>query len=193
MTASKQFPLEETPGRPGFPSPPRGAGWAQPGPGGAQIAHQVPGNVVQAAIERHRGRPGTLLPLLHAIQDAIGHVPAAAVPLVAEALNLSRAEVHGVVTYYRHFRSEPSGRHVVQICRAEACQACGANALIEGAERVLGCSLHDTRADGAVTLEPVSCLGLCASSPALMVDGTPHARVTAATLARIAAQLEIHP
>uniref|UniRef100_E6PKX5 NAD-dependent formate dehydrogenase gamma subunit n=1 Tax=mine drainage metagenome TaxID=410659 RepID=E6PKX5_9ZZZZ len=156
-----------------------------------QIDSKATAKAVQALIERHQSQPGALLPLLHAVQDTLGHVPADAVPLIATGLNLSRAEVHGVITYYHHFRSEPAGRHVVQICRAEACQACGADALIGEAERLLGCGLHKTRPDDAVTLEAVYCLGLCASSPALMVDGTPHARVTAATLARIVAQLEI--
>ncbi len=157
----------------------------------APIDSKATANTVQALIERHRSRPGALLPLLHAVQDALGHIPADAVPQIAKGLNLSRAEVHGVITYYHHFRSEPAGRHVVQVCRAEACQACGADALIDAAESLLGCGLHTTRSDAAVTLEPVYCLGLCAASPALMVDGTPHARVTVAALERIVAQLEI--
>ena len=143
---------------------------------------------VRALVAKHRLQPGALLPLLHAVQDALGHIPADAVALIAQGLNLSRAEVHGVITYYHHFRAEPAGRHVVQLCRAEACQARGAEALVEHAERTLGCTLHDTRADGEVTLEPVYCLGLCASSPAMMVDGTPHARVTKDSFDRITAQ-----
>jgi formate dehydrogenase subunit gamma len=106
-------------------------------------------------------------------------VPSASVPEIAQALNLSRAEVHGVVTYYHHFRDHPPGRHVVQICRAEACQSMGADALMAHAELRLGCGSHGTTADGQFTLEPVFCLGLCASSPALTIDGEVHARVSA--------------
>ena len=142
-------------------------------------------------IAQHRGQAGALLPLLHAVQDALGHVPAAAVPLIAQGLNLSRAEVHGVITYYHFFRSEAPGRHVVQVCRAEACQACGAEELMAEAERILGCKAHETRADGAVTLEPVYCLGLCASSPAIQVDERLHARMTPERLQRLADQLEV--
>lgn len=137
----------------------------------------------------HRDTPGGLLPALHAVQDALGHVPEAAVPVLAGLFNLSRAEVHGVVTYYHHFRRHPPGRHVVQVCRAEACQACGAEALLAQAEALLGCTRHATSADGAVTLEPVYCLGLCASSPALLIDETPHARVTPERLASLLAGL----
>jgi formate dehydrogenase subunit gamma len=146
---------------------------------------------VQSLIAQHRERPGALLPLLHAVQDALGHVPPDAVPAIAQALKLSRAEVHGVITYYHHFRSEPAGKHVVQVCRAEACQACGADALLAQAERILGCKAHETRADGAVTLEPVYCLGLCASSPAVQVNNQLLARVTPERLQRVAAELEI--
>jgi formate dehydrogenase subunit gamma len=133
---------------------------------------------LDALIAAHRDTPGALLPLLHAVQHAWGHVPDAAVPPIARALNLSRAEVHGVLTYYHHFRRQPPGRTVVQVCRAEACQACGAEALLAHAEQALGCSRHTTRADGAVTLEPVYCLGLCAQSPAVQIDGRLHARMT---------------
>lgn len=133
---------------------------------------------VSALIAEHQGRPGALLPLLHAVQEALGHVPDDAVPAIARALNLARAEVHGVVTYYHFFRREAPGRQVVQVCRAEACQACGGEALLALAERVLGCERHSTRGDGAVTLEPVYCLGLCASSPAVQIGEKLHARVT---------------
>lgn len=133
---------------------------------------------VSALIAEHRDQPGTLLPLLHAVQDALGHVPDDAVPEIARALKLSRAEVHGVITYYHFFRREAPGRTVVQVCRAEACQACGGEALLALAERMLGCERHSTRADGAVTLEPVYCLGLCASSPAVQIGEKLHARVS---------------
>ena len=149
---------------------------------------------VQRALDRHAQRPGALLPVLHAIHDELGHIPADGVPLIAAALKLSRAEVHGVVSYYPHFRSEPPGRHNVQVCRAEACQACGAEALLAHAERVLGCARHHTRADGAVTLEPVYCLGLCASSPAMRIDERLHARLTPERLEQLlAAALEFKP
>lgn len=137
---------------------------------------------VQAAIAAHAARPGALLPLLHELQDRLGYVPPAAVPLVASALNLSRAEVHGVVTFYHHFRSEPPGRHVLRLCRAEACQAVGALALEQHARQCLGVDYHGTSADGAITLEPVYCLGNCAAGPSLMLDEAVHGRVDAAAL-----------
>lgn len=150
-------------------------------------AHQS--EAVAQAIAQHAHRPGALIELLHAVQHALGHIPEAAVPRIAEALNLSRAEVHGVISYYPHLRSRPAGRRLVQICRAESCQSRGADALLAQAEQALGCKAHSTRADGAVTLEPVYCLGLCAQSPALMVDEREvHAQVTPARLAQLARQ-----
>lgn len=134
--------------------------------------------VVRDIVSRLAGEPGALLPILHAVQDALGHVPAAVVPDIAHALNLTRAEVHGVVTYYHHFRSQPPGRCVVQVCRAEACQAMGAEALWAHVQQRLGCAGHATSADGAWSLEPVYCLGLCASSPAVVVGDELHARMT---------------
>ena len=133
---------------------------------------------VRAHAIAHKHQPGGLLPALHDIQDALGHVPPAGVAAIADEFNLSRAEVHGVISYYHHFRAVPAGRHVLQICRAEACQSMGAEALIEHAQQRLGCALHGTSADGAITLEPVYCLGLCASSPALRVGDEVHARIT---------------
>lgn len=136
---------------------------------------------LQTIFTRHWNRLGALLPILHDIQDAFGHVPEQAVPLIAQELNLSRAEVHGVVTYYHHFRQQPAGRHVVRVCRAEACQAVGAEALLAHAQAHLGCTLHETTADGAITLEPVYCLGQCAVGPALLVDDEElHGRMNAA-------------
>jgi formate dehydrogenase subunit gamma len=128
------------------------------------------------------GSASALLPILHHIQDALGFVPQPLVPEIASALNLSRAEVHGVITYYHHFRSAPAGRHVVQICQAEACRANGAEALMAHASVRLACAPGHTRADGAVTLEPVYCLGLCATGPSAMVDDRLRARVSAATV-----------
>jgi formate dehydrogenase subunit gamma len=118
----------------------------------------------------------------------LGYIPKAAVASIANEFNLSRAEVHGVITYYHYFRSEPAGRHVVQICRAEACQSRGADALVAHAQQKLGCGMHETTADGAFTLEPVYCLGMCASSPALLVDEELHARVTPASFDALVAQ-----
>lgn len=136
----------------------------------------------QAAVERAciegKDKPGALLPILHAVQDAIGFVPPDAVDLIAKALNLSRAEIHGVVTFYHYFRTQRGGRHVVHLCRAEACQAQGAAALERHAKRSLGIDFHGTSADGAVTLEPVYCLGNCALGPALMIDEELKGRVS---------------
>jgi formate dehydrogenase subunit gamma len=125
---------------------------------------------IQSLVDRHLDLPGALLPMLHAIQDDFGYVPEHAVPVIAGALNLSRAEVHGVITFYHHFRQHPPGRHVVQVCRAEACQAAGAAALETHAKKCLGIDFHETTADGAVTLEAVYCLGNCALGPSLRVD-----------------------
>ena len=135
---------------------------------------------VNAALTAHAGRPGALLPILHDVQHALRHIPPAAVSAIADALNLSRAEVHGVITFYRHFRLSAPGRRLVQVCRAEACQAVGADQLLEHAQRSLGCGLHQTSSDGAVTLEPVYCLGQCAVGPAVMMDDALYGRVDAA-------------
>jgi len=129
-------------------------------------------------VERNRTRAGNLLEILHAVQNELGHVPSGAVPLIANELNLSRAEVHGVVTFYHHFRHEPPGRHTLQLCRAESCQSMGADALAAHAKARLGVDFKQTTADGRFTLEPVYCLGNCACSPALMLDGELHGRVT---------------
>jgi formate dehydrogenase subunit gamma len=122
-------------------------------------------------ISQHCGQDGPMLPLLHALQETFGCVPEAAVPMVAEALNLSRAEVHGIVTFYHDFRREPGGRHILRLCRAEACQAAGGDALAARAETRLGVAMGTTAPDGSVTLEPVYCLGLCATAPSAMIDG----------------------
>jgi formate dehydrogenase subunit gamma len=146
---------------------------------------------IERLIESHQSTQGALLPLLHAIQDAIGFIPPESVAQIAKGLNLSRAEVHGVITYYHFFRTEKPGKHVVQICRAESCQSCGSEELIQLAEKTLGCKVHHTTANGSVTLEPVYCLGLCASSPAIQVDEKLHAGVTAESLREILTQLEV--
>src|SRR5918994_4116655 len=126
-----------------------------------------------------RARPGSLLEILQGGRGLLGYFPPAAVPVIAEQLNISRAEAHGVVTFYHHFRHAPPGRHTLQICRAESCQAMGGGALADQARQRLGIDFKQTTADGAVTLEPVYCLGNCACSPAVMLDGAPHGRVTA--------------
>ena len=122
-------------------------------------------------IAEHARQEGATLVILHALQEAFGYVPEAAIPLVAQALNLSRAEVHGVFTFYHDFRHKPAGRHVLKLCRAEACQAAGGDALAARAESRLGVSLGNTTADDRVTLEPIYCLGLCATAPSAMLDG----------------------
>lgn len=122
-------------------------------------------------LQRHQGDEGTLLPILHDMQAAFGHIPPELLPTLAGALTISRAELHGVISFYHDFRTEPAGRHRLQICRAEACQAVGATALGDHARDRLGLDWHRTSADGAVTLEPVYCLGLCACGPAAMLDG----------------------
>lgn len=139
-------------------------------------------------LEAHQGLEGPLLPILHAVQAEWGHVPDDALPVIAEALNISRAEVHGVMTFYHDFRDHPAGRRVVKICRAEACQAVGADALADHAKAALGVDWHGTTTDGAVTLEPVYCLGLCACGPAALVDGKVLGRVTPEALDEIIAE-----
>ena len=122
-------------------------------------------------ITPHLGCDGALLPILHDLQATFGCIPEASVPMIAEALNLSRAEVHGVVTFYHDFRSKPAGRHVLKVCRAEACQAAGGEALAARAALKLGIAFGETSADQQVTLEPIYCLGLCATAPSAMLDG----------------------
>jgi formate dehydrogenase subunit gamma len=124
-----------------------------------------------ARIEELRHLPGALLPMLHALQEEFGYIDKAAVPMIADALNLSRAEVHGVISFYHDFREAPPGRHVLKLCRAEACQSMGAEALAAAARERLRIGWGETTLDGRVTLEPVFCLGLCACAPAAMVDG----------------------
>jgi len=133
---------------------------------------------IQAIIDAHSGLPGAMLPILHGLQDALGHIPETAIPLIAKALNVSRAEVHGVVSFYHHFRTEPSGRRIVEVCRAESCQAMGAAKLEAHAKAILGTDWHGTSPDGAFTLEPVYCLGQCACSPAIRIGEEVHGRVS---------------
>ena len=127
--------------------------------------------MARAIIREFAHREGALLPMLHALQAEFGYIDEAAEPLIADALNITRAEVHGVVTFYHDFRHQPAGRHVLKLCRAEACQAAGGDPLALQAEARLGIAMGTTAADGSVTLEPVYCLGLCATAPSAMLDG----------------------
>lgn len=137
-------------------------------------------------LQAHQGLEGPLLPILHAIQEAFGYIPESAVPQIARALMLSKAEVHGVVSFYHDFREKPAGRHVLKLCRAEACQTMGADAVADRIKAALGIDWHETTPDGRVTLEPVFCLGLCACGPAAMVDGRLVGRVDEGVLAEVA-------
>jgi formate dehydrogenase subunit gamma len=129
-------------------------------------------------LDKYEQVPGPLLQVLHAIQDRHGFVPEQAVPYIAERLNLSRAEVHGVLSFYHHFRRAAPGRHVVQVCRAESCQAMGAEHLAQHAQQRLGIQFHETTPNGEFSLEPVYCLGNCACSPAVMIDEELFGRVS---------------
>lgn len=132
-----------------------------------------------AVISELKDLEGPLIPILHGVQDEFGYVPQEALPIIAEALNLSRAEVHGVFTFYHDFRKEPAGRHVLKLCRAEACQSMGGEAIAAQIQQKLGIGFHETTKDGAVTLEPVFCLGLCACAPSAMLDGEVIGRLDA--------------
>ena len=144
---------------------------------------------VRDIIADHVGLEGPLLPIFHAIQAEWGHVPQMAITVIAEVLNIGRAEVHGTMSFYHDFRTEPAGRHVVKLCRAEACQAVGADSLADHARSKLGVDWHETTKNGNVTLEPVFCLRLCACGPAALVDGKVVGRVDKAKLDRIIAEV----
>jgi formate dehydrogenase subunit gamma len=141
-------------------------------------------------IAEHSGLEGATLVILHALQEAFGYVPEPAIPMVAEALNLSRAEIHGVFTFYHDFRHAPAGRHVLKLCRAEACQAAGGDALAARAEAKLGIALGNTTADERVTLEPIYCLGLCATAPSAMLNGRIVGRLDEARLDALVAEAQ---
>ena len=143
------------------------------------------GSTVRAIVAAHADQRGALLPILHAIQEELGHVPPGAVPVLAQELNLSRADVHGVLTFYRDFRDAPAGRTTVRICRAEACQALGANQLVRTAERETGLELGRTDPAGSVTVEAVFCLGNCALGPSVTVNGRLCGRVDTGQLRAI--------
>src|SRR5262245_61696548 len=133
---------------------------------------------ISRIVRELKAKPGALLPVLHAIQEELGYIPEDAVPIIAGEMNLTRAEVHGVVTFYHDFRSHPPGRHIVKICQAESCQAAGSEALTAFARKRLGIEFHQTTGDRACSLEPVYCLGNCALSPSVMVDQEVFGRVT---------------
>jgi formate dehydrogenase subunit gamma len=155
-------------------------------PGSADSAARV-GEILRA----HDGMEGPLLPILHAVQASYGYIPRDALPVIALHLNLSRAEVHGVMSFYHDFREDPAGRHVLKLCRAEACQAMGADRVAAHARGALGIEWHETTSDGAVTLEPVFCLGLCACAPAALVDGRVVGRVDEARLDALIAEVRL--
>jgi formate dehydrogenase subunit gamma len=141
-------------------------------------------------IAEHSQLEGATLVMLHALQQAFGYVPEPAIPMIAHALNLSRAEVHGVLTFYHDFRRAPAGRHVLKLCRAEACQAAGADRLVARAEAKLGIAIGNTTADERVTLEPIYCLGLCATAPSAMLNGRLVGRLDKARLDALVAEAQ---
>lgn len=138
-----------------------------------------------ALVAELRDLEGPLLPILHGIQDEFGYVPQESLPVIAEALNISRAEVHGVATFYHDYRARPAGRHVLKLCQAEACQSMGSDAIAAQVRQRLGIGFHETAQDGSVTLEPVYCLGLCACAPSAMLDGEVIGRLDADAIEEI--------
>ncbi|WOI58148.1 formate dehydrogenase subunit gamma [Palleronia sp. LCG004] len=144
---------------------------------------------VDEIVRAHATKEGPLLPILHDVQARFGHIPETAMQPIAEALNIGRAEVHGVVSFYHDFHTEPRGRHIVRVCRSEACQARGGLAVEEGAQRALGLGWNETSADGRVTLEAVYCLGLCASGPNATIDDRPAGRLDADRIAGLLSEL----
>jgi formate dehydrogenase subunit gamma len=153
-----------------------------------QASTQIAARAAEIADE-FGGLEGPLLPILHGIQHEFGYVPQEALPVIAEALNVSRAEVYGVVSFYHDYRSHPAGRHVLKLCQAEACQSTGSDAVAARVKQLLGIDFHETTQDGAVTLEPVYCLGLCACSPSAMLDGEVIGRLDAARVDEIVAEV----
>jgi formate dehydrogenase subunit gamma len=133
--------------------------------------------IIESVVESHRDRIGALLPILHDVQDTLGHIPPEAIPMMARLLNLSRAEIQGVIGFYHDFRTEPAGEHIVHVCRAEACQAMGSRELERHVRQRLGVDWGETTPDGKFTLQPVFCLGNCACAPSLRIDDELYARV----------------
>jgi formate dehydrogenase subunit gamma len=148
-------------------------------------------NQARSIIEQHPPVQASLLPILNDVQEAFGYVPQAVVPQIAKALNVSRADVHGVVGFYHDYRAAPVGRHVIKLCRAEACQSMGVEALALQLSEALGLQFGETSADGSVTLEAVYCLGLCACAPAAMIDGELRGRLDAETIVALAAEIAL--
>ena len=155
----------------------------------AHLATVIDGEEIARIVDAHSALEGPLLPMLHALQEAFGHVPAQAHAPICDALNITRAELHGVITFYHDFREKPAGRHVLKICRAEACQSVGGAAVADALLAKLGLEWHGTTSDGAVTIEPVYCLGMCACGPAAMVDDRVVGRVDAAKLEKLLAEV----
>jgi formate dehydrogenase subunit gamma len=145
---------------------------------------------VEAVVQEHAGQVGPLMLVLHGVQERMGYVPAEAIPLIAKSLGLSRAETHGVMHFYHDFRTEPAGDHIVQVCRAEACQAMGARTLEAHVKAKLGIDFGQTSVDGRFTLEPVYCLGNCACAPTVRIDDDIHARVTPEKFDRLVEKAE---
>ena len=152
------------------------------------VAGNDVGTKTLAIVGALKGLEGPLLPILHEIQAEFGYVPQESLPIIAQELNLSRAEVHGVVTFYHDYRDHPAGRHVLKLCRAEACQSMGGDDIAARVKALLGIDFHQTTLDGAVTLEPVYCLGLCSCAPSAMLDGEVHGRLDAGLAAELVAE-----
>jgi formate dehydrogenase subunit gamma len=146
---------------------------------------------VNNALDANAGKKGALLPILHHIQDAIGYVPEGGIERIGKSLGLSRAEVHGVISFYHHFRTAPPGKKVIQVCRSEACKSMGGDDVAEALKTKLGIDFHQTSSDGEYSLEAVYCLGHCACAPALMLNDVPLARVTASRVDEVIAMGEI--
>ncbi|MBX3582419.1 MAG: formate dehydrogenase subunit gamma [Rhizobiaceae bacterium] len=155
-------------------------------PAGTEIASRT-----SAVINEFVGLEGPLLPILHGLQEEFGFVPDESLPVIAKALNISNAEVHGVVTFYHDYRRHPAGRHVLKVCQAEACQSMGSDAVAARIKQLLGIGFHETTKDGSVTLEPIYCLGLCACAPAAMLDGEVIGRLDDDKLEEIAAEVRL--
>ncbi|MDD5229610.1 MAG: formate dehydrogenase subunit gamma [Methylococcales bacterium] len=149
------------------------------------MTEQTMMQTVQTIVEGLKDKPGALLPILHSVQNALSYVPPESVPTIAKALNLSRAEVHGVISFYHYFRDTPAGKHTVRVCRAESCSAMGGKALESHVKTKLGIDYHETTEDGKYSLEAVYCLGNCACSPAIQIDNEVYGRVTAETFNEI--------
>ncbi|MCM2132183.1 formate dehydrogenase subunit gamma [Larsenimonas rhizosphaerae] len=145
--------------------------------------------LIQEVIDDHKSMPGAMLPTLHALQDRFGHIPDGAVPLIAETLSCTRADVHGVISFYHHFRTRPAGRSVIHVCRAEACQAVGSRQLEAHIKASLKVDYHQTTPDHEFTLEPVYCLGNCACGPSIRINDDVHGRVTPARFDELADEL----